>query len=211
MISFSLASFILNNCPSIILLFGFGFFDSFDWFLSFLLLFFVLFLYLIDFFSIGWLGLGGFHCGCLFFFFVEWLFCVWFFVFGFWDYFSLLFLFFYLLDDGFNLRFDFMFNLSLNHLFFNLFFWLLSFSFNILLGSLLLFAFRFSSRISWIAIFVMWLVGCFELFRNEAYTSPIFNNFFLLTTHFDEKSSVKNLFIIRVFNEVDSIDFQIKD
>jgi hypothetical protein len=211
MISFSLAGFILNNCPSIILLFGFGFFDSFDWFLSFLLLFFLLFLYLIDFFSIGWFGLGGFSCGCLFFFFVEWLFCVWFFVFGFWDYFSLLFLFFYLLDDGFNLRFDFMFHLNLNHLFFNLFFWLLSFSFNILLGSLLLFAFRFSSGISWIAIFVMWLVWCFELFRNEAYTSPIFNNFFLLTTHFDEKSSVKNLFVIRVFNEVDSIDFQIKD
>ena len=67
--------------------------------------------------------------------------------------------------------------------------------------SFLLFGLRF--RIS--------LRSLFELFGNIAYSSPIFSQFFLLSTHFDKKSSGQNFFIKGSSDEIDSINFALKN
>jgi hypothetical protein len=54
--------------------------------------------------------------------------------------------------------------------------------------------------------------GClFELFRNIANSSPILSDFFLLSSHFDKKSSSQNLLIKASPDEIDGINFTLKD
>jgi hypothetical protein len=51
----------------------------------------------------------------------------------------------------------------------------------------------------------------FEWFRDIAYCSPVFSMFFLLSPHFDKKSSCKNLLIKAGSDKVDGINFTFKN
>lgn len=42
-------------------------------------------------------------------------------------------------------------------------------------------------------------------------TGPVFKDLLLLSSHFDEKSSGKDFFIVAVFDEIDSIDSHFED
>lgn len=80
---------------------------------------------------------------------------------------------------------------------FSLCFWLLYFL--SLMSCFLIFRFFFK--------FSIFLWCLFELFRNIPYCSPVLSEFFLLSSHFDKKSSCKNFLVKASFDEVDGVDF----
>jgi len=69
------------------------------------------------------------------------------------------------------------------------------------------FIFHFSLLFTTLWSFLDWL---FELFRYISNSSPIFSNFFLLSSHFNEKSSSHNFFIETISDKVDGINFCFK-
>jgi len=83
--------------------------------------------------------------------------------------------------------------------------------------SLLFWLLYFLSLVS--SFFFFWLfimfdisLGClFEWFGDISNCSPIFSMFFLLSSHFDEKSSCKNLLVKAGSDEVNGINFTFKD
>lgn len=106
----------------------------------------------------------------------------------------------------FNLMLDFMLNFMLRLVFYD--FRLLCcglrlLSFFRLVGSLLLFRF--------FLILSVFLGSLFELFRHISNSSPIFSMLFLLSSHFDKESSGKNLFVKARSDEIDGINFALKD
>ena len=138
-----------------------------------------------------------------------WLFIM---VFKLWNVFSLFFRLLLSFSLGFNFRFDFSFYL----------WFYLSFNFclndwfffgSLLLGlSLSFFTFgSFTSRLSGLIFIVMWLIGSSELSRHGSNAGPILDGLFLLSSHFDEESSVEDFLIVVISDEVDSVNFHFED
>jgi hypothetical protein len=112
------------------------------------------------------------------------------------------FLYFLLFNWLLNFWFFFNFWLSLNLLFF--FFW---FSVLVVLFKLsMLFVLIFILIILVLVIFVMILIGVSELSWCVSNSSPVFDQLFVLSAHFNKKSSIKYFFVIRSLYEVDGID-----
>ena len=57
----------------------------------------------------------------------------------------------------------------------------------------------------------MWLIGSSELSRHGSNTGPILDDLFLLSSHFDEESSVEDFLIVVISDEVDSVNFHFED
>lgn len=79
------------------------------------------------------------------------------------------------------------------------------FSFFMLLVSLFLMGLLIFLMLSFLVVRLV------EFSRNIPNTGPIFYNFFMLATHFNKESTVKNFAIKAISNKVNSIDFHLED
>ena len=97
-------------------------------------------------------------------------------------------------------------------LMFDLLFRFLYFRLNVLLSVLLFFFSIFRLMlISMLILVMMWFVGPLELSWYITYSCPVFYHFLVLSSHLNEESSAKDFLIVLVSNEVDRIDFHLKD
>lgn len=117
--------------------------------------------------------------------------------FSFGNVFALLFRLFVGLGSWFYLCFYFWFYFSC----LLLLFWF-GFGFSFLFGFL---SFRFFALVlAW--LLTMWLIWSSELSLNTSDTGPVFKDLSLLSSHFNEKSSGEDFFIVAVFDKIDGID-----
>jgi hypothetical protein len=130
-------------------------------------------------------------------------------VFEFGDYFAL----FFGLLLGFGFGFYFLFHLGLGFGFDLFFSGGFFFSRFFLVAFLIFLVFRFfvSLLLSWFILIVVGFVWSSELSWHVSDTGPVFDNLPELSSHFDEESSVENLLVVMVSDEVDGIDSHLKD
>ena len=185
----------------------FSWFCGLHWFLFRLILYFGL-CFLLSFF---------FKFGLLLVFYFWWhyfrLDFVLNFVFGFWgDNFGLNFMFNFVLNFMLRFMLDLVLALVLNFMLDLMF----RFLFSRLLSSLvrlLSFLWLYTPFLffGFFFIFVILLRPLLELLGYISNGSPIFSMFFLLSSHFDKKSSGENLFIKAISDEIDGVNFTFED
>ena len=64
---------------------------------------------------------------------------------------------------------------------------------------------------SWLVLIVMWLVWSSELSGHVSDTGPVFDDLLVLSSHFDEESSVEYFFVVVVSDEVDGVNSHFED